>query len=416
MTVALVDCESFYASCETVFRPDLKYRPIVVLSNNDGCVIARSMEAKDLGITMGIPWFKIRENYLKKGGVVFSSNYTLYGDLSSRVMNILRGLSPEIECYSIDEAFLGLSSMPSDFNLYDFGCHIRRTIKQWVGIPVRVGIAPTKTLTKVAIYQIKKQGISSNVLHLIGDAIMPALEGTPVGEVWGIGARLNHHLNRMGIKSAYDLAMSDPQVMRNKFSVVLERTIRELNGQSRFEINQYPAVKKQIMVSRSLHPGADSMPAARRPLSHFVARACEKLRLQRQRCRRVTIFIGTNPFAKSTHENFSISYMLTLPSNDTRKFMRIADSLLKKIFRLGHRYTKVGVMLDELCPENFSQGDFFEKIDNSDSNLMHYLDEMNHRGAKIFFGTQGESFRYTRRQLQVSPRYTTNWNELPVVS
>jgi DNA polymerase V len=416
MTFALVDCESFYASCERIFRPDLRHKPIVVLSNNDGCIIARSTEAKAMGIPMGVPWFKVKDTYLKAGGVVFSSNYVFYGDISSRVMTILKGLVPELECYSIDEAFLGFSQLPTHCNLYDFGCHIRCTIGQWVGVPVRIGIAPTKTLTKVALYQIKKQHIASNVLQLKSDALEAALVNTPVGEVWGIGRRMKYHLNHMGIESAHDLAISNEKVMRNRFGVLLERTIRELNGQSCVGLDRSLREKKQIIVSRSLRRGMSNIEDIKVPLSNFVARASEKLRLERQQCKRITVFIRTNPFSKGAQGSFDMSESLSVSTNDTRQFIRIADSLLKKIFRPGYRYTKVGVMMDALCKESLRQGDLFEGTDNMQHELMCSLDAMNKQGANIFFGSQQGTFHYPRSQMQVSPRYTTSWHELPVVS
>ena len=252
MAFALVDCESFYASCERIFRPDLKNIPIVVLSNNDGCVIARSTEAKKMGIGMGVPWFKVRESFLKQNGQVFSSNFTFYGDISARVMNILEGFVPRIEIYSIDEAFLDLDTLKQNYKLYDFGCHIRSLVRQWTGIPVRIGIAPNKTLSKIAINEIKRRNIPTSVIHLSNKKqIEIALSHTPVREVWGVGRRLNDHLNKAGINTALDLAKVNPQNIRKKFSVVLERTVRELRGERCLNIEDDISSKKQIVVSRS---------------------------------------------------------------------------------------------------------------------------------------------------------------------
>ena len=217
MAFALVDCESFYASCERIFRPDLRNVPIVVLSNNDGCVIARSTEAKKMGIAMGVPWFKVRESFLKQNGKVFSSNFTFYGDISARVMNILEGFVPRVEIYSIDEAFLDLDTLKQNYNLYDFGCHIRSLVRQWTGIPVRIGIAPNKTLSKIAINEIKRKNIPTSVIDLSNEKqIKIALQHTPVGKVWGVGRRLNDHLNNAGINTALDLANVNPQNIRKK--------------------------------------------------------------------------------------------------------------------------------------------------------------------------------------------------------
>ena len=252
MALALVDCESFYASCERIFRPDLKNIPIVVLSNNDGCVIARSIEAKRMGIGMGVPWFKVKKDFLSQGGEVFSSNFTFYGDMSARVMNILEGFVPEVEVYSIDEAFLGLDSLEEHYNLYDFGCHMRSLIRRWTGVPVRIGIAPTKTLTKIALNEVKRLNVPTKV-HQIStrQEIREALINTPVNEVWGVGRRLTEHLNKAKITNALQLAEIDPQHIRRKFNVVLERTVRELRGQRCLNIEDNISAKKQIVVSRS---------------------------------------------------------------------------------------------------------------------------------------------------------------------
>jgi len=231
--LALVDCDNFYASCERVFRPDLKQVPIVVLSNNDGCVIARSKEAKAMGIKMGIPWFKVKKSYLAQGGKVFSSNFALYGDLSKRVMSILEGMVKKIEVYSIDEAFLDLQHVQNINHAHEFGIYCRNTIRQWVGIPVRIGIAPTKTLTKVASHVAKNTSGGMGVCCLSDQKdIARILKTLPIKEIWGIGHNLSRQLNQLGIYSAYELMQMDIRLIRKKFSVVLERTVRELRGES----------------------------------------------------------------------------------------------------------------------------------------------------------------------------------------
>ena len=419
MPLALVDCDSFYASCERIFRPDLKNKPIVVLSNNDGCVIARSKEAKALGVGMGVPWFKVKDHYLKNGGYVFSSNFALYGDMSARVMNILESVSPSVEVYSIDEAFLDLDTLDKNFNLYKFGCHVKGLIKQWTGVPVRVGIAPTKTLTKVAIYQVKKMNIATRVVQLITQQeIMKALSLTPVGEVWGVGRRLNQHLQQMGIVSALDLAQCDPAYIRQKFSIVLERTVRELRGERCLEIEHDVAAKKQIVVSRSFGQRVDHLSVLQPIVSNFVVRATEKLRDEKQKCSQVSVFVRTSPFndKKPQHRGFN-SFRFSNPTNDTRDILYGAKIALKPIFRPNYSYAKAGVLLSLFSNEGIKQYSLFQDPDEPKDNspLMKYIDVMNAYKTQIYFASQNTSHYSPVRQNMISPKYTTSWHEIPLV-
>jgi DNA polymerase V len=419
MPLALVDCDSFYASCERIFRPDLKNKPIVVLSNNDGCVIARSKEAKALGVGMGVPWFKVKDHYLKNGGYVFSSNFALYGDMSARVMNILESVSPSVEIYSIDEAFLDLDTLDKNFNLYKFGCHVKGLIKQWTGVPVRVGIAPTKTLTKVAIYQVKKMNIATRVVQLITQQeIMKALSLTPVGEVWGVGRRLNQHLQQMGIVSALDLAQCDPAYIRQKFSIVLERTVRELRGERCLEIEHDVAAKKQIVVSRSFGQRVDHLSVLQPIVSNFVVRATEKLRDEKQKCSQVSVFVRTSPFndKKPQHRGFN-SFRFSNPTNDTRDILYGAKIALKPIFRPNYSYAKAGVLLSLFSNEGIKQYSLFQDPDEPKDNspLMKYIDVMNAYKTQIYFASQNTSHYSPVRQNMISPKYTTSWHEIPLV-
>ena len=419
MPLALVDCDSFYASCERIFRPDLKNKPIVVLSNNDGCVIARSKEAKALGVGMGVPWFKVKDHYLKNGGYVFSSNFALYGDMSARVMNILESVSPSVEVYSIDEAFLDLDTLDKNFNLYKFGCHVKGLIKQWTGVPVRVGIAPTKTLTKVAIYQVKKMNVATRVVQLITQQeIMKALSLTPVGEVWGVGRRLNQHLQQMGIVSALDLAQCDPAYIRQKFSIVLERTVRELRGERCLEIEHDVAAKKQIVVSRSFGQRVDHLSVLQPIVSNFVVRATEKLRDEKQKCSQVSVFVRTSPFndKKPQHRGFN-SFRFSNPTNDTRDILYGAKIALKPIFRPNYSYAKAGVLLSLFSNEGIKQYSLFQDPDEpkDDSHLMKYIDVMNAYKTQIYFASQNTSHYSPVRQNMISPKYTTSWHEIPLV-
>jgi|TARA_B110000881_G_scaffold35235_1_gene27687 DNA polymerase V len=419
MPLALVDCDSFYASCERIFRPDLKNKPIVVLSNNDGCVIARSKEAKALGVGMGVPWFKVKDHYLKNGGYVFSSNFALYGDMSARVMNILESVSPSVEVYSIDEAFLDLDTLDKNFNLYKFGCHVKGLIKQWTGVPVRVGIAPTKTLTKVAIYQVKKMNVATRVVQLITQQeIMKALSLTPVGEVWGVGRRLNQHLQQMGIVSALDLAQCDPAYIRQKFSIVLERTVRELRGERCLEIEHDVAAKKQIVVSRSFGQRVDHLSVLQPIVSNFVVRATEKLRDEKQKCSQVSVFVRTSPFndKKPQHRGFN-SFRFSNPTNDTRDILYGAKIALKPIFRPNYSYAKAGVLLSLFSNEGIKQYSLFQDPDEPKDNspLMKYIDVMNAYKTQIYFASQNTSHYSPVRQNMISPKYTTSWHEIPLV-
>ena len=420
MAFALVDCESFYASCERIFRPDLKNIPIVVLSNNDGCVIARSTEAKKMGIGMGVPWFKVKETFLKNNGQVFSSNFTFYGDISARVMNILEGFVPKIEIYSIDEAFLDLDSLKQNYNLYDFGCHIRALVRQWTGIPVRIGIAPNKTLSKIAINEIKRKNIPMSVLRLSSkNQIKDALKHTPVHKVWGVGRRLNNHLSAAGINTALDLAEIDPQNIRKKFSIVLERTVRELRGQRCLNIEDGISPKKQIVVSRSFGERISNLETLKPIVSNFAVRAAEKLRNEKQKCSQVSVFVRTSPFNKNKPQHTGMKTIeLFTPTNDTRDILAAIKRGLLPIFKSGYDYAKAGVILNKFSNEGTRQYSLFEDPNDPKENtqFMKYLDKMNAYETQIYYASQNTKKWSPMKQNMTSPRYTTNWYELPKVN
>ena len=420
MAFALVDCESFYASCERIFRPDLKNIPIVVLSNNDGCVIARSTEAKKMGIGMGVPWFKVRESFLKENGQVFSSNFTFYGDMSARVMNILEGFVPRVEVYSIDEAFLDFDTLKQNYNLYDFSCHIRTLVRQWTGIPVRIGIAPNKTLTKIAINEIKRRNIPTSVLHLSNKKeIRNALAHTSVGKVWGVGRRLTEHLNIAGINTALDLAEINPQGIRRKFSVVLERTVRELRGEKCLDIDDDISSKKQIVVSRSFGQRISNLKELRPIVSNFAVRAAEKLRNERQKCSQVSVFVRTSPFNRNKPQHADLKTIeLFTPTNDTRDILAAAKKGLLPIFRSGYDYAKAGIILNKFSDEKTKQYSLFKDPNEPKQNmrLMKYLDQMNNYETQIYYASQNTKKWSPMKQNMTSPKYTTNWYELPKVN
>ena len=418
MALALVDCESFYASCERIFRPDLKHVPIVVLSNNDGCVIARSTEAKKMGIGMGVPWFKVKDSFLSQGGKVFSSNFTFYGDMSARVMNILEGFVPEVEVYSIDEAFLGLDSLEEHYNLYDFSCHIRGLIKQWTGVPVRIGIAPTKTLTKIALNEAKRINVPTKV-HQISTVkqIREALKNTPVRDVWGVGRRLGEHLNQAKITNALQLADVDPRYIKRKFSVVLERTVRELRGQRCLGIENNTAAKKQIVVSRSFGTKVTDLKILRPIVSNFAVRAAEKLRNEKQKCSQVSVFVRTSPFSdhKPQHTGYKTIEFST-PTNDTRDILIAAKKSLLPIFKPGYDYAKAGILLSRFSNEATRQYSLFKDPNEpkENSKFMKYIDELNAYEIQIYFASQNTKKWSPMKQNMTSPKYTTSWYELPI--
>ena len=418
MALALVDCDSFYASCERIFRPDLKNVPIVVLSNNDGCVIARSAEAKKMGIGMGVPWFKVKDSFLSQGGEVFSSNFTFYGDISARVMNILEGFAPKVEIYSIDEAFLGLDELKKNYDLYDFGCHIRRLIKQWTGVPVRIGIAPTKTLTKIAINEVKRLNIPTKVHQISSNKdIRYALKNTPVGDVWGVGRRLNEHLSKARITSALHLADIDPRHAKRKFSVVLERTVRELRGQRCIGIEENITAKKQIVVSRSFGSRVTNLETLKPIVSNFAVRASEKLRNEKQKCSQVSVFVRTSPFSdhKPQHRGYKTIELVT-PTNDTRDILTATKKALIPIYKSGYDYAKAGILLSRFSNASSKQYSLFRDPDEpkENSKVMEYIDQLNSYQTQIYYASQNTSQWSPMKQNMTSPRYTTCWYELPL--
>ena len=416
--LALVDCDNFYASCERVFRPDLKKTPIVVLSNNDGCVIARSKEAKAMGIKMGVPWFQVKKKYLAQGGKVFSSNFPLYGDLSKRVMNILDGMVKRIEIYSIDEAFLDLQHIQNINQAHEFGVYCRNTIRQWVGIPVRIGIAPTKTLTKVASHIAKNANGGTGVCCLSNQKdISRILKILPIREIWGVGHNLARQLNQLGVYSAYELVQMDIRFIRKKFSVVLERTVRELRGESCIQIDDHSEPKKQIVVSRSFRSRIKNLSALKPLISNFAVRAGEKLRQEKQKCSQISVFISTSRFNKQLQYRGFDSFQLPYPVDDTRSILMGANKVLNTIFRDGYPYAKAGILLSQFSHPAFIQKSLFAVTDQQhlkqDTNLMQTIDELNGAQTQIYYASQCPAGLSPIQKEMVSPKYTTNWWELP---
>ncbi|WP_380177524.1 translesion error-prone DNA polymerase V subunit UmuC [Kalamiella sp. sgz302252] len=414
---ALVDVNSFYTSCETVFRPDLRGKPVVVVSNNDGCIISRSAEAKALGIKMGEPYFKIKKALQRQRVQVFSSNYALYADLSHRVMTILAELAPSTEIYSIDEAFMDLTGVSNCMALEAFGREVRQQVLRSTGLTVGVGIAPTKTLAKLANYAAKKWSKTGGVVDLSDPArqrrLLPLV---PVEEVWGIGRRVGKRLQLMGIKNALELADSSIPTIRKHFSVVMERTVRELRGESCLAIEELAPTKQQIVCSRSFGHRVTDYNDMHQAICAWAERAAEKLRKEKQYCRFISVFIRTSPHDDSTYNN-QASGRLLLPSNDTRDIIRVATEALGRIWLEGERYIKAGVMLSDFYSEGVAQYDLFAETQPKANSaaLMSVIDGLNQSGkGKIWFAGQGIEKSWSMKREMLSPAWTTRYSDLPV--
>ena len=428
---ALVDGNNFYVSCERLFRPDLMGRPVVVLSNNDGCAIARSNEAKSLGIAMGAPWFQIRQFVESDGLVALSANFALYGDLSDRMMSLAAGLGPKQEVYSIDESFIDLTGVRGD--LVERSRKVRARILQWVGIPCCVGVAKTKTLAKLANHVAKtaerKPGIYPeklmqvcNFSDLSAEEFEGVLAATPVGEVWGVGRQITAQLNDGGIQTALDLTRLDTATVRNKWSVVLERTVRELQGTSCIELEDAPAAKKEIACARSFGQPITELSDLNEAVTHFASRAAEKLRKQGSTTHQVMCFVRTSPFRKDPQYSRSISMPLRRPTANTGALVSAAVAGLKAIYQPGYNYAKAGVMLLDLQPDTVSQGELDLQGDEGPDcgKLMSTLDQLNQRFGRgtvlmASAGLAGEQRAWVMKQERRTPQYTTCWHDLAVV-
>ena len=417
---ALIDCNSFYASCEKIFRPDLKDRPVVILSNNDGCVIARSSEAKKMGVSMTQPWYQIKDQYLSKGGIVFSSNYEFYADISNRVMNVLSDLCPEIDIYSIDEAFLDLRSFKKNIDLVNFAYDCKRKIREWVGIPVSIGIAPTKTLAKLANKVAKDDPRFDGVVILSEPRVIKHfLRSMPVEKIWGVGKRLTARLENIGVKTAHDLTQIDSRLIGDNFNVVLERTVRELKGQSCITLHDFMEPKKQIMVSRSFGRSIRTKNVLSEAISFHASRAAEKLRYEKQKCRLITTFIRSNRFNTKIKQVYaSRSLELIHPTDDTRIIIKSANRILEKIYANGYQYAKAGILLSDFTDSYGYQMSLFDKKrdEKSASKLMETIDYINLMEiAKVGFGNQGYQNTWKMKREIKSQRYTTKIDEIPII-
>ncbi|WFV19555.1 Y-family DNA polymerase [Citrobacter braakii] len=416
---ALVDVNSFYASCETAFRPDLKGRPVVVLSNNDGCVIARNAEAKRAGVKMGDPYFKQKDLFRRYGVVCFSSNYELYADMSSRVMSTLEAMSPRCEIYSIDEAFCDLTGVRNCRVLQEFGQELKDAVYQNTGLAVGVGIAQTKTLAKLANHAAKKwQRQTGGVVDLSNqDRQRKLMAALPVDEVWGVGRRISKKMEAMGIKTVLDLADTDIRFIRKHFNVVLERTVRELRGEPCLELEEFAPVKQEIVCSRSFGERITDYDSMRQAICSYASRAAEKLRGEHQYCRFISTFVKTSPFAlNEPYYGNSASVKLLTPTQDSRDIIAAATRSLDAIWKDGHRYQKAGVMLGDFFSQGIAQLNLFD--DNAprrgSEKLMEVLDHLNAKEGKgaLYFAGQGIQQQWAMKREMLSPRYTTRYEDL----
>ena len=427
---ALVDGNNFYVSCERVFRPSLLGRPVIVLSNNDGCAIARSNEAKALGITMGAPWFQIQRKLPDAGVIALSANFTLYGDMSDRMTSLAAGLGPEQEIYSIDECFIGMAGVRGD--LVARGHAMRERILQWVGIPTGIGIGRTKTLAKLANHVAKsadrKPGSYPvefarvcNLAKLPASDFDAVLAATKAVDIWGIGPRITEQLAALDIHTALDVVRMDPRVVRKRWSVVLERTVRELQGQSCIDLEEVAPAKKEIAVTRSFGRPVTALPELIEAVTAFASRAGEKLRRQEHRAGQVLTFIHTSPFRKQDRQySRSITVPLRKPSCDSAALTSTAVRGLRSIFRPGFNYAKAGVMLLDLMPADVEQAELdFDDPGADRARLMEALDALNDRFGRNTVaiasgGLAGDKRRFSMKRERKTPEYTTSWADMPV--
>lgn len=416
--LALVDCNNFYVSCERIFRPDLARVPMVILSNNDGCVVSRSNEAKALGVPMGQPWFECKALAEEHGILALSSNYALYADMSNRVMRILSGFSPKCEVYSIDECFVDLTGMPK---LRELSYAMRERVGMWTGMPVCVGIGPTKTLAKLANHVAKKHPRSKGVFNynaLTAQQKSRLLQCLPVQEVWGVGRKLTQRLAHHGVTTALDLRQAHIPSLRSEFGVVMEKTQRELQETPCMELEEVQTDKQQIISSRSFGGMVTELPVLKDALSTFVANACAKLRAQNSHAAVIQVFLQTNRFRKELPQYMpSLAVPLPYPTHDSLEVNRWASFLCERMFKPDYAYKKAGVVLSDIRPTTHHQGDLLTSAPQCNERLMQSLDSLNARYGRgtVKVSTQGAYTGWQMKQAQKSPNYTTSWDDLPMV-
>ena len=412
-SIALIDVNNFYVSCERVFNPKLEDKPVVVLSNNDGCAISRSNEAKELGIKMGTPWFKLKEFAKQENVTALSSNYTLYLDMSHRVMTLLSKFSPDQEVYSVDESFLDLTSFKSK-DLIKYGQQIKTKIKQWSGLPVSIGIGSTKTLSKLANHIAKKNPSFKGVCNLNvmdEDTLETWMSHFPVSDVWGVGRSLAPKLNQLGIISVLDLKHADPDYIRQQFSIVLEKTVRELNGVMCIELKDIEEPNKEIIVSRSFGRRVRDKQELIEAVTSYTSRAAERMRKQNSVATSLYIYIRTSPHNDKKQYANGVNIPLFQPSDDTIVLTNAALLGLDYIYREGFDYQKAGITLCNLTSKDKVQGNLFNNtISNS---RMRVMDTINQRWkGKLRLGSEGITKEWEMKANFKSRNYTTNWDQL----
>lgn len=418
-SIALIDCNNFYVSCERLFQPKLEGKPVVVLSNNDGCVVSRSQEVKDLGINMAVPWFQLKDIAKRHGIIALSSNYALYADISNRVMGLLSQLSPNHEIYSIDESFLDLTGIA---DLTSYAQTIRSTIMRYIGIPVCIGIAPSKTLAKLANHVAKKQKQFHSVCDfnaMTARMLDNLLAQVEVGKVWGVGRRSAERLRQMGIATVLELKYSPAKRVRAEFGVVMERIVAELNGEACIGLDEITPPRQQIICSRSFGTSISSLADLEQAVIAYTTRAAEKLRSQHSIAGGIQVYIRTNPHKeKDPQHQPAMLLPLSEPTDDTRLLCRAALGGLRQIYRSGYDYQKAGVMLTEIIAATARPRTLFEDIaaQRRSATLMATLDHINRRMGGGTMHLLGEGIRksWSVRRENMSQRYTTEWNDLAV--
>lgn len=420
-TIALVDVNNFYVSAERVFNPKLEGRCVVVLSNNDGCVVARSGEVKALGIAMGGPWFKLKDLAFQHSIIALSSNYTLYADMSNRVMSVLSEFSSRQEIYSIDECFLDLSG--HDGNFTEYGQQIRQRIQQWLGLPVCVGFAPTKTLAKLANHVAKKRAEYRGVCDfgaMRADELDTILASIAVGEVWGVGRKLNEQLQQGGITTVKQLRDFDISRIRNRFGVVMERTVCELRGVACLEMVDIAPPRQQIISSRSFGQSVTTLSELEEAVSVYMSTAAAKLRGQGSVAASAHVYILTNVHKKEDPQySQGITIALAQPTDDTMQLVAAVKAGLRRIYRPGYRYKKAGVILSEITSAGVVQAQLFAGALETEKSLklMAAMDSINLRMGKgaIKLASDGVEQSWRMNRGSMTPAYTSDWDELPVV-
>jgi len=416
-SIAIIDVNNFYVSCERVFNPKLENKPVVVLSNNDGCAISRSNEAKALGIKMGTPWFKFKEFAKQENVIALSSNYTLYLDMSHRVMTLLSKFSPDQEVYSIDESFLDLTSFKSK-DLIQYSQQIKTKIKQWTGLPVSIGIGSTKTLSKLANHIAKKNSSFKGVCNLNimdKDTLETWMSHIPVNEVWGVGRSLALKLNQLGIISVLDLKLADPDYIRQQFSIVLEKTVRELNGVMCIKLKDAEEPNKEIMVSRSFGRRVNNKQELIEAITSYTSRAAERMRKQDSVASSLYVYIRTSPHDDKKQYANGVNIPLFQPSDDSMVLTNAALLGLDYIYRDGFDYQKAGITLCNLTSKYKMQGNLFNNtISHS---RMKIMDTINQRWkGKLKLGSEGVIKEWEMKAQFKSRNYTTNWDQLIIAN